>query len=161
MPLPCSSLPTLYFSIFALSCRLCPVAPCSAFKRFCSPDSRLYEIIYLLAGLHPLDLSSPATPLLFLPLLYFLPPYSSGIPVVALPHAYLLVVVPAISFLCHCIPAFLRFFFKARRSTRHFRHLAYKCMTDSLAAPHHQHSAISLAPIRLRNVPIAPCPVFS
>ena len=39
--LPCfSGLLTLYFSFFAPSRRPCPIAPYSAFKNFCFPDSR-------------------------------------------------------------------------------------------------------------------------
>lgn len=88
----------LFIFLFLLSRQLCLFVLCSAFKHFYSLNSRLNEIIYLLAGFHPLDLSSPTTLLLFLPLLYFLPPYFLRIPVVALPYAYLLIVVLAISF---------------------------------------------------------------
>ena len=91
----------LYVSFFALSRRSCLIAPCLAFNHFCSPDSKLYdEIIHLITGFLPLDLSAAPTPSLFLPrLLCFLPPCFSRIPVPALPHTYLLVVLPAISFL--------------------------------------------------------------
>lgn len=63
--------------------------------------------------------------------------------------------------LCHWIPALPRLIFNVRRSVRHFRQFVYRCITDSLASPRHQHLAVSTTPILLRNVSIAPCSTFN
>ena len=48
---------------------------------------------------------------------------------------------------CHPIPRALSSFLRTLLSLRHFRHLVYKWCTDCSARWHHQHSAVSVAPI--------------
>lgn len=81
------------------------------------------------------------------------------------PIAYL----SASSYACHlfygqldyCTSTSFRLFFNVWRLSRYFKHLAWEDMTDPLSTLHHQYSAVSIAFILSKNIPIAPYPVFS
>lgn len=159
---------TPYFFFFALSRRPCLIAPCSGFDHFCIPNLNQYDVATKFPNwASPILIPSlPANPsLCLLRLLYFTPRYSSKVQVMALLHTYLLIALPPtffwslLSFNPH-LTQILRVILDVRRAISGTLCM-YRCMNGCSTSPHHQHSAASFAPILLRNVSIAPCPIVS
>lgn len=125
-----SSFNIYYFSSFALSYHLCLVVPYLAFKYYCCPNFKLYEIIFLLVGLLLLNLSSATIPPLFPPPLSLLPTFvifknSSSDSTACLSASHCTSHLFSSRF-CHSISVFLRLFLKVWCSTCNFQYLAYK-----------------------------------
>lgn len=101
MPLIYSSFMTFYFSFLALSCQLFSITPCLAIKYLCFLNFKLNtKIMHLPTSFLPFNLFfTPILSLFLLHFPYFLSPCFSKILVAVPRHAYLLEVLPAISFL--------------------------------------------------------------